>query len=185
MLKTWFVVVCVVAAVILPVAASAVPTGAPLFTYPLEPCRILDTRVSLGPLLGGWGMDVHVRGSNLLASEGAEALNCGVPPEAEAVMVNVTVLQPTSGGYLKVSGVGTVAGVYGAGNYSRLTFRALENDANEMLVALCNYQLFPAPHLPCGYATTNGRYSDFQIQSKAPDGSTVHIVVDVVGYLAR
>jgi hypothetical protein len=166
-------------------SVHARPTGAALFSYPVEPCRILDTRVSLGALQGGFAMDVHVRGNHLLASEGAAVADCDVPPEAEAVVVNITVVQPSNNGYLKVSGTGTVNGVHGSGNYSRLTFRALENDSNEMQIALCNYYIYPGPQLPCGYDTITGRYEDFQILSKAVDGSTVHIVADVVGYLSR
>jgi len=162
---------------------TAVPTGAPLFTYPLEPCRVLDTRVSLGPLAGLTAMDVHVRGSNLLASEGAAVLDCGVPPSAEAVIVNVTVIQPTSVGYLKVSGYGTVAGVHGSGSYSRLTYRSGENDANEMLVTLCNVYLYPTPHQACGFNGTV--YNDFQVMNMGPSGSSLHLVIDVVGYLSR
>lgn len=160
---------------------SAHPTGAGLLTYPVIPCRVLDTRVSLGPLAGGTVMDVNVRGSALLASEGAGRADCGVLPAAEAVMVNVAVLSPTAGGHLKINSTGAVAGP--AGPYSRLNYRAGENDSAEIMVDLCNIFLAPHPHEPCGF--DGERYLDFEVMNVGPAGSSVHLVVDVVGYLAR
>jgi hypothetical protein len=163
------------------VGTYAHPTGAPLLSFPVIPCRILDTRVSLGPLAGGTGMSVHVRGSALLASEGAGRIDCDIPPEAEAVKVNVAVVSPTGNGYLKINAFGDVAGSHGP--YSRLNYRTLETDSNEIQIDLCNIFLFPAPHEPCGF--DGERYNDFQILNNGPIGSGTHIVADVVGYLAR
>lgn len=171
----------VIVVTLIPVALHATPTGAPLLTFPVEPCRVLDTRVSLGALPGETAMDVHVRGSALAASEGAARSDCHIPPSAEAVIINVTVIQPTANAYLKINGYGTVAGVNGP--YSRLTYRALENVANEMTVSLCNIYLYPAPHEPCGF--NGSTYNDLQILNMGPVGSSTHIVIDVVGYLAR
>jgi hypothetical protein len=180
-MKTFACFACLVVGVLISSLASAYPTGAPLFSFPVEPCRVLDTRVNLGALPGGTAMDVHVRGSNLLASEGAARTDCGIPPEAEAVVLNVTVIQSTTGGYLKINSYGTVSGVNGP--YSRLTFRPLENDSTEIQVGLCNTYLYPAPHQPCGF--NGSTYDDIQILNMAPSGSSLHIVADVVGYLAR
>lgn len=156
------------------------PTGAALYSFPVIPCRILDTRVSLGALQANTAMDVHVRGSALLSSEGAGISDCDVPPKAEAVMVNVTVVSPSSTGHLKINGYGEVAGPHGI--YSRFNYRPFENDSNEMQIDLCNIFLFPAPHEPCGF--DGFRYNDFQVLNVATAGS-LHIVMDVVGYLAR
>lgn len=162
------------------VAASANPTGAGLLVYPVEPCRILDTRVSIGPVDVNTAIDVFVRGSQLQASDGAQRSDCGVPPEAEAVVVNVTVVGPQGNGYLKINGTGRAYGPQG--RYSRLTYRLGENDANEMTISLCNVYILPSEQEACPYDGM-GRYSDFQVLNAI--GSPVWVVVDVVAYLAR
>lgn len=64
---------------------------APLDFYTVSPCRVLDTRGGTGaPLTSGW-IDFAVIG-------GA----CGVPRSAKAVSVNLTVVQPTGNGNLKL-----------------------------------------------------------------------------------
>lgn len=161
----------------------AQPTGAPLFHFPLHPCRVLDTRTSIGPLVGGNAMDVYVRGNQLLSSHGAQRADCGVPPEAEAVIINVTAIQPNSVGNLKLHATGWVHGPMG--NYSRLNYAPAENAANEMTVSLCNTYIYPTTHEACGTGDPSGRYTDFQIWNSSAPTTTLHIVADVVGYLAR
>lgn len=156
------------------------PTGAPLLTFPVEPCRVLDTRVSLGPLEASHTMDVFVRGDSLDPSHGANQTDCGIPFEAEAVVVNIVAVSATGVGALKVNGTGFVHGPQG--NYSRINYRLGENDANELIVSLCNVFLYPTPQAPCGLS--NGVSNDFQILNTSPT-SSLHIVADVVGYLAR
>lgn len=170
----------------LPTTTEAGHTGTPLLTFSVHPCRILDTRVDIGPLQGSHAMDVHVRGSSLLEQEegvssGAQRADCHVPPEAEAVMVNVTVINPQSGGHLKINGYGAVNDPMGS--YSRLNYRIGENDSNEIFVNLCNVFNFPGPHVPCGF--DGERYQDFQILNGAPSTSSTHIVIEVVGYFTR
>lgn len=163
------------------IPSSAHPTGAALVTCPVEPCRFLDTRTSLGPLAGGTAMDVYIRGSALDASDGAQRTDCGVPPWAESVMVNIQSLNPTSVGHLKINGTGRVAGVMGT--YSRTNYRPLENDANEILVSLCNEFLYPAGPSPCG--DPGPKFLDFQILNGGPAGSSLHIAAEVVAYYQR
>lgn len=160
-------------------SAFANPTGAPLQVFPVHPCRIFDTRVSLGPLPDGYAVDVFVRGDNLPASYGALQSDCGVPREAEAVIVNVTAINPSAAGYLKISGTGWVTSPAGA--YARLTFNAGDLVSNEMTISLCNIYLYPADHAACFY-DSNGHYADFQIVSA---GASVHIAAEVVAYLKR
>jgi hypothetical protein len=159
------------------------PTGAPLLSFPIEPCRVLDTRTSLGPLLPLTVIDVYVRGSALPASQGAARTDCGVPPEAEAVVIDVVAINPDGVGSLKINGTGWVYGPMGV--YSRINYRPGENDANEIQVSLCNTFFYPAPQVPCPSSpATPGRYEDLQISNPAT-GSSLHVVADVVGYLAR
>lgn len=158
-------------------AAQAAPTGSPLIYQPVTPCRALDTRVALGALAANTAMDVYVRGSALPVNQGGST-NCGVPPSAEVVQVNVAAIAPTTNGHFKLNGTGGVSG-----SYSRVNYTTLENVSNEMAVGLCNAALFPADHAPCAGPTT-GIYADFQVLNVAATGST-HVVVDVVGYFAR
>jgi hypothetical protein len=85
--------VVVLAATLAPAPAEA-QTGGPFQYFALTPCRIVDTRnangVDGGPLLHGnaAARNFQVRGT------------CGVPSTAAAVTINVTVVTPTSSGFL-------------------------------------------------------------------------------------
>jgi hypothetical protein len=167
---------------VLALPASANPTGAPLAHYPVEPCRVLDTRFALGPIAHNTGINVFIRGAALPATQGGTQTDCGVPVAAESAIINVAVVQPTSEGYLRLNGTGFVHGPKGP--YSRINFAAGQTISNEMSVSLCNVFIYPAPHAPCLFDTA-GHYLDFDIQPKIAVGASVHVVIDVVGYLAR
>ena len=68
--------------------------------HTLTPCRIADTRNAVGPL----GGPALVAG---LARTFAVNEICGVPSTARAVAINVTVVNPTAGGYLTLYPAGT------------------------------------------------------------------------------
>jgi hypothetical protein len=57
---------------------------------PLTPVRILDTRNGIGPLGAGQTANLTVGGNN------------GVPIQASAVVMNVTIAEPTAAGYLTI-----------------------------------------------------------------------------------
>ena len=81
-------------------AASDGETGFELYSVPwsevdggadfhtVQPCRLLDTRVSGGALTGGEPRIVPVAGS------------CGIPDDAVSIAVNVTAIAPTAAGSL-------------------------------------------------------------------------------------
>ncbi len=159
------------------------PTGSPLSTFSVYPCRVLDTRVAMGPVMAGTSMQFHVRGKELPASQGAARRNCGIPPEAESVVINIQAVSPTSAGHLRVNGVGFVTSPQGT--YTRLNFGVGENISNEMTVSLCNVFLFPHPHQPCPHPNPD-LYEDIAvIPSMAGPSNSVHLVADVVGYQSR
>ena len=158
-------------------SAFANPTGSPLVTYPVEPCRVFDSRVALGPLSDGHAVSLYVRGGDLPASHGAALPDCGVPASAQAVVVNVIAIYPSGPGYLKVNGAGDLTT---ATPYARLVFNGGDLIANEMLVSLCNVVTIAPGHTPCPHGTS-GRYLDIQIESI---GADVDVAVEVVGYLA-
>lgn len=71
------------------------PTAATDF-YTLDPCRLFDTRLVGGPTSGA---AMSAGGELVFTVTG----NCGVPSDATAVMVNITVVSPTSGGYVSLN----------------------------------------------------------------------------------
>jgi hypothetical protein len=73
---------------------AELPAGAFDF-YTLPPCRLFDTRLADGPL-GGPVLQGNTE--RVFAAAGA----CGVPSTAKALLTNVTVVAPTTGGYLQI-----------------------------------------------------------------------------------
>jgi hypothetical protein len=80
--------------------------------YTLSPCRLADTRSASGPM-GGPSLVAGASRSLTLAGQ------CGIPAGAQAVSVNVTVVQPTAGpGFLTLYPGGTSLPVASTVNYS-------------------------------------------------------------------
>jgi hypothetical protein len=88
--------------------------------YTLPPCRLVDTRQADGPL-GGPALAANVARDFVLAGA------CGVPADAVAVVLTVTVVGPTAAGSVQIYAAGAtpladggavhyVAGVNRAGN---------------------------------------------------------------------
>ena len=113
---------------------------------PVTPSRVLDTRTGTGapaaPLVGGYEIVLNTAAA-------------GIPADADAVLLNVTVTQPTTPGYLSVWPGGVARPLV-----SSLNFVAGQTVANLVLV-------------PVG--------SDGTVRFLAPTG-TVHVVADVTGY---
>ena len=77
------------------IAAGALAQNGPYEYFPLSPCRVADTRGSVGlnggPILSqGETRNFQMRG------------RCGIPTTAKAVSLNVTITQSTHGGFLTV-----------------------------------------------------------------------------------
>ncbi|MFB9713045.1 hypothetical protein ACFFPI_02600 [Arthrobacter methylotrophus] len=68
--------------------AMSGPLGLPGSYQAVAPARLLDTRTSSGPIAGGGSVPLRLGGST------------GVPANASAVVVNLTVTQPTSFGFI-------------------------------------------------------------------------------------
>lgn len=167
-------------------AQSTVISGAqsPQAYFPVDPCRAVDTRISSGgngPVPAGTAIDIYVRGGSLPPQGGSS--NCNVPSSATGVVVNIAVLNPTTPGHLRANRTGALLS---GSPYSRINYSPTENVANEMLIELCNVNNYPADHEPCpGPAALPGTYADFQILNTSTPGTSVDIVVDVIGYTAR
>jgi PQQ-like domain len=129
-------------------APAAAP---PLDFYTLTPCRAVDTRQVTGP-----------SGGPALAGGGARRSfpitgQCGVPSDAQAVAVNVTVVSPAGAGDLRLGPSGFAA------QTSALTFGAGQTRANNAVVGLTGD--------PLG-----------ALGVQADLAGTADLVVDVVGY---
>jgi hypothetical protein len=114
--------------------------------FTLTPCRILDTRSTAPPAL--------VAGASRNFAIGGQ---CGVPVDALAVMINMTVVDPTVVGHLRLHAAGQPLPLVAAINFGEGQTRA--NNAI----------------LPLG---TGGQITVFTGMASG----TVHFVLDVMGY---
>jgi len=122
-----------------PIIAQA--AGASML-YLVTPCRILDTRVG-PPLASGWEEEVAVSGV------------CGIPAGAKSIAANVTVVAPSSTGYLALyPSDGAWSGT------STLNYRPGRTRANNAVISL----------------SANGHVTVFNA------GTSVHYLIDVTGY---
>ncbi len=133
-----------------PAEAAPVPSAAVITTpgafNPLTPTRILDTRYGTGvagPVAPNQAIRIPVRGRN------------GVSATAGSVVLNVTVTQPSAGGYL------TVYPGNDAPNASNLNFTAGQT----------------VPNLVVATISSDGYVS---IRNTSP--GTVHVIADLSGY---
>ncbi|HEV8631953.1 MAG TPA: DUF11 domain-containing protein, partial [Thermoanaerobaculia bacterium] len=124
-----------------------VDSGTDYFT--ITPCRVVDTR-STTPLDDDETRDFVVAGA------------CGIPAEARAVAVNITGVDPGSGGTLEVFRTGQSAG----GQRVAVSLRVGFARANNGIVAL-----------DTDHSGRLSAHADLDIAS-----AKVHVVIDVVGY---
>ena len=120
-------------------------TLGPLDFHTATPCRIVDTRSS-GPALAA-GSTRSFRGTG----------PCGIPAAAKVLSANVTAINPSSAGHLRIFPGGTAAA-----STSVLNFAAGQTRANNALILL-------------------GADGDFLVFAGFPSG-TAHMIVDVVGW---
>jgi outer membrane protein assembly factor BamB len=118
----------------------------------VTPCRVVDTRGGPGVPVGGPALDALVVRTLQIAG------NCGVPANAKAVSINVTITQPGSDGYVTVyPPASTPPGV------STVNYSAGKTRSNNAIVAV----------------DQDGMLAALATQSF---GTTVHLIVDVNGY---
>lgn len=142
---------------------TAQTAGSPSALVPVEPVRVLDTRVDLGldgPLRAGEGRSLKVTGS-IPTVEGQRQV---VPEGATGVLLNLTAVRPGSGGFVSVR-PGAPAGVPTTSN---LNVRAGVTAPNMVTVLL---------------PTSGPHAGQFQVWYQATDpGATTHILADLVGF---
>ncbi|MEO8503908.1 MAG: zinc-dependent metalloprotease family protein [Acidobacteriota bacterium] len=121
--------------------------------FALTPCRIVDTRNANGPtggpaLSGGVPRDFPIAG------------NCGVPAQAFAVALNITVVSPTAGGGVRVYQTGITTPMI-----SSLSFNSGQTRANNGVIGVNGPTAGSVTVLP-----------------DIPGGQAAHLVVDIMGY---
>lgn len=140
-----------VLAVLLLVAAPAMAAG-PFRFYPLTPCRLIDTRTTNAPIMNsGDTRSFKIRSS------------CGVPTDATAAALNVTIFTPTAKGHIRVF-PSDIAMPYA----STLNFAGGEN-------AVANGAIVPL-------AVNTAGSTDLSVYLFMVSSGTGHLIVDVTGY---
>lgn len=138
--------------------------GSDLVYFPLAPCRLVDTRIiptGPSPIAAGSTRSFDV--NNDLASQGGAAAGCNVPPDdPAAVAVTITAANPEGPGNLRAYPTGSPVPGASVLNYG-LPGSGL-NLANTTIVPL-----------------NQNTFNPYEFNIRA-DVSTVHVVVDVVGY---
>jgi hypothetical protein len=133
-------------------ATPAQVTGGPYQYFPLNPCRIVDSRSTPGYtiLTSGAVQNVTIR----------NAAGCGVPTLAKGVVINLTGVTPSADGFMTIWPGGTAFPPT-----SNVNLRAGVTLANLAVVPLGTS---PNPDLTIAYGTAAG--------------GTSHFIIDVVGY---
>ena len=127
---------------------------------PLQPCRIVDTRVAGGAIAANGTRSFKAVNSADFTAQGGSATNCAtLGLTASAVALNITAVTPAGAGYATVFPFGTTQPLASSVNY---TAGAIVNNA---IIA----------QIPNPLQT-----SDFTVFSFAQS----HYVIDIVGYFA-
>ena len=116
--------------------------------HTVSPCRVLDTRSGPGPLSSGTAFPIALAGS------------CGIPANAIAVALNLTVVAPSGMGGLEAY----QADVAPPSPLIVVNFNSGQTRANNALVRVS----------PTG---------SIAVRPTIPGGGTVHVVIDVFGYM--
>jgi hypothetical protein len=124
--------------------------------YPIAPCRVADTRGPDGPF-GGPPLGANTTRSFPVAGV------CGIPADARAVAFNVTAVNPSEGGNLRLHPAGQAVPLASA-----LNFGPGHTRANDALVPLW---------ASGGVAV--------QCDMAAGSAGSTHLVLDVFGYFKR
>ena len=136
--------------------SAVVNPAPPVSFYVVSPCRIVDTR---GPVADTGGPALAANAKRDILLTGINAPPCGVPADARAVAVNVTVVNASDSGDLRLFPGGT-----SLPNSSAINFVAGQVRANSAVLPLVN-----------GFLS---------VQCDMPLGSTgtAHFLLDVSGY---
>jgi hypothetical protein len=129
--------------------------------YTVTPCRLADTRAADGPE-GGPPLSAGGAGGAGATRVFTAGGLCGIPAEATALSVNVTVVNPQAAGFLTLYPAGTARPTTAS-----LNFTAGQVRTNNAIVPLAS----PSPGMPPGLAVYYGGAT-----------GTADVVLDVNGY---
>ncbi|HXJ84744.1 MAG TPA: hypothetical protein VMS64_39390, partial [Candidatus Methylomirabilis sp.] len=172
MAKAWIIcaVMLLVGGVAFPAIAQAdqdlvpavVPLHLDLVYNPIAPCRVVDTRVTGGPITNATPRNFVVTGPNFGSQGGADGV-C-IVPSGVAVLMNIVSVNAAGSGDFRVWAFGQPQPFTSIMNYSLLSPPLAV--ANGVAVEICNP---PGP----------GCTSDITV---SVDGSSSNLVADVLGY---
>jgi hypothetical protein len=133
-----------------------------LVYVPVTPCRILDTRISGGPIAANSVRDFDMADVTSYAIQGGDTSNCNVGDQGSfaAAALNITVVQPNAPGYI-------TAYPHLANRPTAATANYVAGDIRNSLAILRLDQ-------------TTATY-EFSVYSFAQ----THLVADIVGYFSR
>jgi hypothetical protein len=163
-------------------AGSRALEAADLVYSPVNPCRVIDTRLIGGKFAAGETRTYLLRGPNRNYSiYGGNPNGCGIPDltppapvrrnVAQAVVVNVTAVNPDGPGNLRAWPANQPLPTSSVINFVSLAAFGItsNNVANEIILQMCD----EANASPCPAGDVSLR----------ADVSGVHVVVDVVGFM--
>ena len=138
--------------------SEAARAAGPYSFFPLTPCRVVDTRDPVGPS-GGPALAANtIRNFPIINVHG-----CGVPSSAKAAAINVTAIQATDGGDLRIFPYLSPVPLASVINFGTADF------------ALANGTIIPL-------ANIGGLDISIQTDMLPASTGTVHLVIDVTGY---
>ncbi len=130
------------------------------FVYtPVAPCRVVDTRLAGGIIIGGFSRAFNVYGNGAtIGAQGGNLAGCSSPRgEPRAVHLNVTILPQAGNGFVKVYPANIPAP-----NASLVNYTAGVNIANA--------------------ATVQTFFNLIQKEIRVLSSQNVHVVIDVLGF---
>ena len=140
---------------------STASAAGPFQFYSVTPCRLADTRDTVGPQFTiGPALQSNVVRN--LPVHGPNAQNCGISASTKAVALNVTVVTPSNFGYLTAYAFNTSRPIVSTINFNPGE-PALANGAIVPVSADSNFQLAICPFLSGGTGS-------------------VHLILDITGY---
>ncbi len=135
--------------------SSSTNGAGPFQFYSITPCRLVDTRGPVGPTGG------PILAGNVVRSFPITGGTCGIPTTAQAAVLNVVIVGPTSGGNLRVWPYNTTMPLVATINF----------DPNEPAIA--NGAIAPLANDPS---------LQVSVYPAMGVGPTAHLVIDATGY---
>lgn len=142
-------------------AQALAPLGTELVYTAITPCRIVDTRLVGGPLLGGTSRGFEAFTATDFSTQGGDATNCGIPENVAAVTLNLAATNVPRFGNFTIYASDAARPLA-----SSLNYQTGADSSNEVNVKLCR----------------PGCATEFTLFNNNLPNVGVYAVVDVTGY---